>query len=536
MDFLFSWGFIIPTAILLFMYGSWRSVHGGYKKYKYPNSSSLNPVTLISGLKWTAWDKLQKKFKKRGKNDVFIGYFRFSPKVLEECNPPYFYRKYVENISIWFRLMHMKQTTMIWGGMGSGKSIFLINLLSQNHTYENAIVHDGGKGEMVSKFYNPFRDIIFNPYDERASIHDLLSEDTAIQRTFFELLMNAANSSDKKNYFTTGAMEHLQNIAYWVQKENFSTTKEKWEFFIARIDELIDETQDESQKSEKDVVGTLKQVLQPLYLMNFRIQDGAKTFTVDEFLERSHAAKLYVSYPPKLSSLIKPVSSAFVALYTLIHLSRPDTKKKFYYYIVDEFSSYLRTLNNDEVLKDQLEKLRSKGGMFVGGLQGEEEEVSISEIIDKTIKNKFYFRTDGRKTKNALIERVGQVTFEVQNHNKEGRGLNMHKTNTYSESLMTQDLIKEDDFDELGEKYEYIAMIDNILYRGYTPLPPEEIELEERKKENPDAEEEDLTRTKGYVEYSKRKEFEDSLAIRYENFQKEKFRKNREKALAKKVI
>ena len=536
MDFIFTWGFAIPAGILILMYGSWKKVEMGFKKYKYPNSSSLNPVRVIDGITWSSFDTIKHKFRQKTKNDFFIGYMRFSPKVLKECKPPYFYRKlFVESTQIWFDRTDMKQTTMVWGGMNSGKSTFFISLLSQSHNYENAIVHDGGKLEMVSVFYNPLRDIIINPYDERFTAHDLLSEDTAIQKQFFKLMLQAA-SGEKANFFTTGAAEHLQNIALLVQKQNFATTKEKWAYFIYKIDELIYETMNDSQRSEGDVVGTLKQILSPFYLINFRIQDGAPTFIVKDFLKRSHGAKLFVSYPPMLKENLAALSSAFIALYTLIHLSQPDTKKKCYFYLIDEFSSYLRMLNNEEILKDQLEKLRSKGGMYCGGLQGEEEKDNIGQIIDKTIKNKFYFRTDGRKTKKALVERVGKVTYEIQNLNREGRGMNTHEINTYTEQQTTRELIVESDFEELGEKHEYIAMVDNNLYRGYTPLPPEELDFLERKAANPKKEDEELRRAKGYIEYSKRREFEDMLATRYETMQNEKFKKNKEKAAAKKVI
>lgn len=536
MDFLYTWDFWIPAGILLAIYGNFRGVHAGFKLYKYPNSSSINPVRVIDGIIWSSFDKIKHHYRKKTKYDFYIGQFRFSPKTLKECNPPYLYRKFVESTQIWFDRANMKLTTMVWGGMGGGKSIFFKSLLSQTWCYDNALVHDGGKLEMVSDFYNPLRDIIINPYDQRATIHNFLGEDTSIQGEYFSLLLSAASGEGKVNFFTTGAEEHLINISLLVQRQNFTTVKEKWAYFIHKLDELIMETQNDSQKSEGDVVGTLKQILRPFYLMNFRIQDGAETFIVEDFLKRSHGAKLYVSYPPKLSKYLKSSSSAFIALYTLIHLSQPDTKKRHYFYLIDEFSSYMRMLNNEELLKDQLEKLRSKGGMYCGGLQGEEEKETIGQIIDKTIKNKFYFRTDGRKTKQALIDRAGKFTYEIQNLQKEGRGWNINKINTYSEQATTRDVILESDFDELGEKFEYIAMVDNHLYRGYTPLPQEELDFMERKALNPNAEDEDLRRAKGFIEYERRREFEDMLATRYESVQNEKFQKNKEKAAAKKVI
>jgi len=59
----------------------------------------------------------------------------------------------------------------------------------------------------------------------------------------------------------------------------------------------------------------------------------------------------------------------------------------------------------------------------------------------------------------------------------------------------------------LGDKHEYIAIIGNVLYRGYTPLTQDE-------KEN-------NTRAKPFVEYKDRKKFENYLAHKYNETQQQ---------------
>ena len=54
----------------------------------------------------------------------------------------------------------------------------------------------------------------------------------------------------------------------------------------------------------------------------------------------------------------------------------------------------------------------------------------------------------------------------------------------------------------MGDKYEYIAIIGDILYRGYTPLLADEIA--------------EVKRAEPFIEYKYRKKFEDLLADKYD--------------------
>jgi len=492
---------LILVGILYFIYRDTSKNINGFRYIKYPFSSSINPLHIVDGRTWTSTSVIKSRLNKKSEQDFFIGNFRYSPKVLQKCYIPTSFKKFNEKTKIYIKRDKLKQTTLVWGGMGSGKTVFFLNLLDQIDKYDNALIHDGGKLEMVAKLYNPIRDIIFNPYDDRAIIHNLLNEDTAIQLHFFELLLKSKNGKEI-NFFSTAASEHLRNISLSTNAQNFNFTKQKWAYFIDRIEGLINDVMANGEsKSERDVIATLKQVLTPLQLMNFRIQNGAKTFTINNFLDKNHAAKLFVSYPPALRPIVQNISSAFIALFTMVHLSREDTKTRYHLYLIDELSSYLRMLNDTETLKDQVELLRSKGGIFIGGLQGDDEEEKYNQILDKTVHQKFYFRTDGLKTKETLVKKVGKVKYIYANKTKNINDTK-HKEKTYTLTNAETDVIKEDDFLALGDKYEYIAIVGDILYRGYTSLPLNESE--------------GLKRAKPFIEYKYRKEFENYLAKKYD--------------------
>jgi hypothetical protein len=494
--------FLIIAGILYFIYRDTSKNINGFKYVKYPFSSSINPMRVVDGRIWTSTSVIKSRLNKKSEHDFFIGNFRYSPKVIQKCHMPTAFKTFNEKTKIYLQRNKLKQTTLVWGGMGSGKTVFFLNLLDQIDKYDNALIHDGGKLEMVSKLYNPMRDIIFNPYDDRATIHNLLNEDTAIQLHFFELLLKS-KSGKEVNFFSTGASEHLRNISLSTNAQNFHTTKKKWAYFMDRVEALINDVMINGEsKSERDVIATLKQVLTPLQLMNFRIQNGANTFTINNFLDKNHAAKLFVSYPPALRPIVQNISSAFIALFTMVHLSREDTKKKHHLYLIDELSSYLRMLNDTETLKDQVELLRSKGGIFIGGLQGDDEEEKYNQILDKTVHQKFYFRTDGLKTKESLVKKVGKVKYIYANKTKSINASKHDGGRTYTLANADTNVIKEDDFLALGDKYEYIAIIGDILYRGHTPLPLDELNGNKR--------------AEPFIEYRYRKKFEDLLAEKYD--------------------
>ncbi len=515
--FIFTTEFAVIAGIIYFFYGDRTAKNiNGFRYGQYPNTSSLNPVKVVDGRLWSTIGAIKYKLKKRTDKDFFIGYFRYTPKVIQNCKMPALFKKMNENTRIYIKRNDLKKTTLVWGGMGSGKSVFFLNILDQIDKYDNALVHDGGKLEMVSKLYNPIRDIIFNPYDDRATIHNLLDEDTSAQSHFFELLLKS-KSGKEINFFSTGAAEYLGNISLLTNAQNFKHTKQKWHFFIEQIEQLVITVMDGEHKSEKDIISTLKQILAPLHLMNFRIQNGAKTFTINEFLDKNNAAKLFISYPPVLRPKVQNISSAFIALFTMVHLSRPDTTKKFHLYLIDELSSYLRMLNDTEILKDQLELLRSKGGMFVGGLQGDDEDDKYNQILDKTVNQKFYFRTDGVKTKDSLVKKVGKVKYLYRNETKNVNDTK-NRAKSYNLADAEMNVIKEDDLKALGDKYEYIAVVGDMLYRGYTPLTHDELE--------------NVQRAKPFTEYRYRQQFENYLAKKYEIIQNKKSRKNGENKLA----
>jgi len=533
----------------------------GFKCNRFASTSSLNPSNQRDGLKWSTTRTLKREYPQSKEKDeentsFLVGFFRYSP-TMKKCKIPFWYRKYQESTGVYLTREKLITSTLLYGGMKSSKTIFFLNMLENVHAYDNAIVHDGTKLEMLAKSYNPMRDIIQNFYDDRATLHNILNEETAIQTYYFnEMLKSTAGKNDGGGFFTTGAAEHIQSIALLTNKQNFTTTKEKWAYFTLKLENLVVDSINDGQKSEMDVVGTLKQIMTPFLFINFRIQDNAETFVINEFLDRSRGAKLFVSYPAKLKSKMQGLSAAFISMYTMVHLSRPDTTNKLYLYLIDELSSYLRVMGDDtETLKDQTELLRAKGGGFIGGLQGKDEDENISKVLDKTMTQKVFFRTDGADTKDLLKVAVGKRTYSYDKYTMNTDKKIISRATSFIAEEVEKEVIQESDFSELGDKYEYVAKFGDNLFRGYIPIPQaEQIRIDKEKKiiskykklkrkdksatllKKEDDEIAATYKNIPYIKYSKMKQFEDYLAERYENYQIKRKESNISNDIAKKAL
>jgi len=551
---------VVGTGVSLMYGGLFTKEKFGFKCNKFLTTSSLNPVNQVDGLEWSTTRTLEREYRKgdgddEENKDFLVGFFRYSPNALK-CKIPWWWKKYQEKTAVYLTRDQLITSTLLYGGMKSSKTIFFLNLLENVHAYDNAIVHDGTKLEMLSKSYNPMRDIIFNFYDDRATIHDILSEETAIKTFYFQEMLNSTAGNGESGFFTTGAAEHIENIALLTARQNFKTSKEKWAFFVVKLENLIVDSLNDGQNSELDIISTLKQVMPPFLFMNFRVQDGAETFVINDFLDKTHGAKLFVSYPAKIKSKMQGLSAAFISMYTNVHLSRPDTTNKLYLYLIDELSSYLRVMgDNTETLKDQTELLRAKGGGFVGGLQGKDEDENISKILDKTMTQKVFFRTDGSDTRELLKTAVGKRTYTYDKYTMNTDKKIISRATSFVADEVEKDVILESDFNELGDKFEYIAKFKDRLFRGYIPIPANEmIRIKNEKKviekfkklkkkdkslELLKREDEEIAATYKnipYIPYKKMKNFEDYLADRYEHYQIERAKKNISEDIAKKAL
>lgn len=441
-------------------YGKEERNNREYEGSPLNSGSYANFINQSAGIAWT-----QKKHLDSEKDGVYIDEFIFSWEALKRFN---LLQRLVFNTQkkeMFFAPLTFVRGSLIIGGMGSGKTEFLNSLLDQKF-YMRAIIHDI-KGDFVEKFYMR-KDIILNPFDRRGTIWDIFEEAKKypkIADSFFQTLLNGVlgGGSQNSNFFTSSAKERFVKIFNTIQVQELDN-KEKWSLFIQKIDLYFQEVQELNQKSEKDVVSTMKLLVEYFEYMNYLIQNGAKTFTITHFLKSNK--KLFLLNNPTYSDFLTPYFSAFIDSFSKIFMAEMvETKTNLTLFLFDEYLSFLPLLTEDT--KTILHTLvRSRGGCLMPAIHYLPEDKKLRQNLLNSAENIFLFQTSDTATTAEIKEIIGKAEYSAQNRSEDTTSYT-----TAREYLLTDNIVK-----EIGDDYSHITFCQSSqqLYRGYTRLTKKE--------------------------------------------------------------
>lgn len=443
-------------------------IYENYPLTRYAWGSDANPKKLIKGYVWTPYFKLKTLFNKSA-NTVFLDEFRFLEEFANESMMNSYFRRKAESVKISLAAAQLTQGILIVGKMGSGKTMFYNNLFVQLF-YDRALIHEI-KQDTIQTLYVPRKDLILCPYDERSHLWDIMSEDEGIIQTFFLEYMNAV-IGEKTDYFKAAAQKRFNDVALQVKTSyKNATPAQKWLLFIKLIRDMFDEIETSNQKSQKDVQATMEQILEPLEIMTYQMQDpNQKSFTIKEFFKRKNQSKLILSNIAEYDKALKPLFGAFIACFTQIHVSMPDTKSDFTLYALDEYLNFVQ--NMDESTRKRIHTLiRSKGGMLVGGVQY--LPINDKKLLEELTSSAFawlYFSTIQPETADFFINSVKETEYSYEERNEsytDGKKSVSWQTKKESTHLLNSHILN-----GLGEDFSHITFIPQkqVLYKGYTPV------------------------------------------------------------------
>jgi hypothetical protein len=466
--------FIILAPIfftLLIIYWPKFKTESGIKYESYPTTrwshgSFPNPDSVIRGYFWSPISKLDGfKYDSNGKNSVFIDTFKMDKDFVKKSRIPGFLKNKYESFSVGFNPLRMTQSLLFIGKMGSGKTEILFNFLNQKF-YNRAVIHQVKAGDFVEPYYRERFDIILNPYEKRAHLWDVMSESEGVIKTFFENYMNAV-MGDKKDFFSAAANrkynETMQKIK--IQYKD-ATSSQKWMMFIKAIKDLFQEMETGDQNSSKDVGSTMEQVIEPLEIMAWQMQQkDVKSFTINDFFKKDGQTKLFLDNNPEFEKALTPLFSAFLAALSQVQTSRPDTKEDFSLYAIDEYLSLAATM--DDASKKRLHTLiRSKGGILMSFIQYvPKDDKKLQQMLTSSSFAWFIFSVIEEETINLIQKTIGQVEYTYTDESRSG------DKSTYSQKEGKKDLISNDILNGLASEFAHLVYIpnDKILYKGYTP-------------------------------------------------------------------
>lgn len=360
--------------------------------------------------------------------------------------------------------------SLIIGQQGAGKTEMFLSILSQNieYTYfQRQVLHDV-KGDLTQKFYRSNRDMILNPYDNRAYVWDFFGEnDIGTVEIFFNAYMKAVQGS-KKDFFSGSAQDRYMGLI----KELFFRdipNSEKWAQFISELNRYFETVAQLEKSSEKDIAQTMRLQLEFFKLQYFLISNGARTFSLKDFF-KSQNRSLYMLNSAEYSQTLNPYFSGFVAALTAVLVSLQDTKENLTLLLLDEYLTFLEVLPEETVT--QLHTLiRSKGGCLMAAVQYIPER-SGEKNIHQALLNSAYWMFIFETTDNYTIRQIQQSVGKVEYSKRHLSNTHNSKGNRTQESRSTDrvELLDDDAFSRMNFHHITYCRSKALLYRGYTPM------------------------------------------------------------------
>jgi len=458
--------FFFSLIVVWFFSGFSRKIRNNREYEKSPNSSGSYPnfSNQTAGIEWTK----KKHLKSDKKDSVYIDEFTYSWETFKRFNLLHRLVFNSRTKNMYKEALAFTRGSLFIGSQGSGKTETINSLLMQKW-YNRSIIHDF-KGDFTEHCYDR-RDIILNPFDKRGMIWDIFEESKKypkIADSFFQSLLGGilGSSEQNKNFFTSSAKERFIKIFMEIQVQELSN-KEKWQLFIKKIGIYFQEVEELNQKSEKDIVSTMKLLVEYLEYMNYLIQNGTKTFTISKFLRSNK--KLFLLNNPTYSEFLTPYFSAFIDSFTKIFMAEmSETKDNLTLFLLDEYLSLLPLLSEES--KTILHTLiRSKGGCMMPAIQYLPEDKKLKQQLLNSAENIYLFQTSDTSTAKEIKDIFGEVVYSSENRS-ESNNRDSGYQNSYStarEYLLTDEILK-----EIGNDYSHITFTQSNqqLYKGYTKL------------------------------------------------------------------
>lgn len=452
-------------ALLFVVYLIGAYIHLLFKKeiknnrvyYTNPSMAGSFPnyENVTGGIKWTRAKRIKSE-----EDGVLIDKFIFDKSVKNKFSLLLGWQEGRLEKDVIINPNALKKGALLIGQPGSGKTVFLESILNQRW-WSRALIHDT-KGSLRSVFYDSRKDIINNPFDAEGSIWDLFEEARTypqiIKQVFINMLNGVLNEKGK-GFFPPSVADRYIDIFYKVLVQNLDT-KKSWELFVQSCKKYFEAMMSGTQNSEKDVVSTMKLILDFFEYQNYRIQEGAKTFTIAEFIKRK-GAKLFLLNKQSYGTFLNPYFGGFITAYANVFMDvTKDNTDEYTLFLLDEYLTFLPMLD-EETLTTLHTAIRSKGGCLFPAVQyvpahSKELEQKLLNGVDHL----FVFQTADTDTIEAIKKKLGKQEHQTISETKDG----------FNKSTQTSDLLTDDILNNLGSDYTHITYISSrsILYKGYT--------------------------------------------------------------------
>ena len=318
------------------------------------------------------------------------------------------------------------------GTIGAGKTNWFNEVLPQIQS-QKAIVIDT-TGDMISKYYDEIRgDVILNPFDERTSYWDIISE--CRHGYEFDDLAKAIippSSNYQDPLWKNGSAKLLSVGLQKAQEEDLSTRDLFSIFSEVKLGEFghffagTDAYPFADPKGEKTTMSfrsTLSSYTQFLKVIGTQTE---KTFSVKRWVEdEQDKSWVFITANENMLQTLNPYIAAIFNMVTTSLMSLPEDLERRMWFVMDE----LPALQKLEALQSLLSKGRKYGACIIGGIQSMSQfEELYGQQGSKTILNlfnsKFFFRLDETSACDQVSRWLGEEEIEEA---KEGLSYGAHQ-------------------------------------------------------------------------------------------------------------
>ena len=326
-----------------------------------------------------------------------------------------------------FEVQHL----LIEGTTGTGKSVLLRKILKWiRDRGDRAIVYDKGC-TFVGKMYDPQKDILLNPFDERTAYWDVWMD--ADSPSDFENIATALipEKGDADPFWVLAARTIFSSTAYKMSledKEN-RTTKRFLELMLtSELEDLsgyLKGSESSSLVSDKaaKIAISIKSIL-AAYIKSLRFLEKLdepdstgkprQRFSIREWVQDDdHEGFLFMSSNARQHVSLRPLISAWLSTASTAILGMDPNPERRIWVVMDE----MPTLHKLPELSETLSEVRKFGGCYIIGMQSYAQLLknygrhTADEIFD-LLNTRFFFRSPSEQMARVTSADLGEQEFE----------------------------------------------------------------------------------------------------------------------------
>ncbi len=251
--------------------------------------------------------------------------------------------------NIWMPKSCTAKSTLIVGKPGVGKTVQISEIFCHLRTVGTRMVIYDFKGDYIERFYDPSKDIIFNPFDERGIDWNLFSEISGhldIDAVGASLIPSLGGTSADP-FWQDGARDLFCSILIFLFRNDLKSNGEIWAMISSDGKTIRDSLKrcpgaekglkyivDHGSKMAISILAVLAQ-----YGKCFEhMEDGSNEFSITNWIE-SGTGNIFISNNASVQDSLKPILSLFLDLVIRKTLSMPDNTMVRTVFLLDEFTS-----------------------------------------------------------------------------------------------------------------------------------------------------------------------------------------------------